>query len=88
MTLTTAHPEDKPDLTGWALVFGDFFNDRVTVLNHAKSGRSTMSIIHEGPWKKALAEKGDYIFIQFGRNGPHPRFDSAFRQSLRPAHAL
>ena len=83
-------PADKPDLTGWGQVFGDFFNDRVTVLNHAKSGRSTRSFIHEGLWKKALAEKGDYIFIQFGHNDSHlkdgkPAVDAAtdFQSYLR-----
>jgi lysophospholipase L1-like esterase len=64
-------PPDKPDLTGWGQVFGDFFNDKVTVLNHAASGRSTRSFIKEGRWKKALADKGDYIFVQFGHNDSH-----------------
>jgi lysophospholipase L1-like esterase len=83
-------PADKPDLTGWGQVFGDFFNDRVTVLNHAKSGRSTKSFIKEGLWKKALADKGDYIFIQFGHNDSHlkdgkPAVDAAtdFQSYLR-----
>ena len=64
-------PADKPDLTGWGQVFGDFFNDKVTVLNHAASGRSTRSFIKEGLWKKAPADKGDYIFVQFGHNDSH-----------------
>jgi lysophospholipase L1-like esterase len=64
-------PPDKPDMTGWGQVFGDFFNDKVTVLNHAASGRSTRSFIKEGRWKKALADKGDYIFVQFGHNDSH-----------------
>ena len=83
-------PADKPDLTGWGQVFGDFFNERVTVLNHAKSGRSTRSFIKEGLWKKALADNGDYIFIQFGHNDSHlkdgkPAVDAAtdFQSYLR-----
>jgi lysophospholipase L1-like esterase len=91
-------PADKPDLTGWGQVFGDFFNDKVTVLNHAKSGRSTRSFIKEGLWKKALAAKGDYIFVQFGHNDSHLKdgrpavdpatdFQSYLRQYIDEARA-
>ena len=89
---------DKPDLTGWGQVFGDFFNDEVTVLNHAMSGRSTRSFIKEGLWKKALAAKGDYIFVQFGHNDSHVKdgkpavdpatdFQSYLRQYIDEARA-
>jgi lysophospholipase L1-like esterase len=64
-------PKDRPDLTGWGQVFGECFNDRVTVLNHAQSGASSKSFIGEGRWQKALAAKGDYIFVQFGHNDSH-----------------
>lgn len=85
----THPPADRPDLTGWGQVFGEFFTDRVTVVNHARSGRSSKSFIREGLWKKALAERGDYIFIQFGHNdcpgkgdrATNPRGD--FRDYLR-----
>ena len=64
-------PPDRPDLTGWGQVLGQFFSDRVTIINHARSGRSSKSFIREGLWTKALAEKPDYVFIQFGHNdGP------------------
>tara|TARA_R110002111_G_scaffold256979_3_gene324704 strand:- start:28427 stop:29164 length:738 start_codon:yes stop_codon:yes gene_type:complete len=61
-------PKDRPDLTGWGQVFGEFFNDDVTILNRAASGRSSKSFIKEGRWNKAVAEKADYLFIQFGHN--------------------
>lgn len=61
-------PKDRPDLTGWGQVFGEFFTDDVTILNRAASGRSSKSFIKEGRWKKAVAEKADYLFIQFGHN--------------------
>jgi len=64
----TRPPKDRPDLTGWGQVFGEFFNDDVTILNRAASGRSSKSFIKEGRWKKAVAEKADYLFIQFGHN--------------------
>jgi lysophospholipase L1-like esterase len=66
-------PQDRPDLTGWGQVFGECFNDRVTVLNHAQSGRSTKSFMAEGLWQQALDAKGDYVFIQFGHNDSHTK---------------
>jgi sialidase-1 len=61
-------PEDRPTLTGWGQVFGVFFNDKVTVLNHAQSGRSSKSFLREGRWEPVLREKPDFVFIQFGHN--------------------
>ncbi|QDT91222.1 rhamnogalacturonan acetylesterase [Gimesia algae] len=61
-------PKDRPDMTGWGQIFGEYFNDDVTILNRGASGRSSSSFIREGRWKKALAEKPDYLFIQFGHN--------------------
>ena len=66
-------PEDRPDLTGWGQVFGEFFGNKVTVLNHAQSGASSKSFIREGLWQKALVAKGDYVFIQFGHNDSHTK---------------
>lgn len=61
-------PEDRPMLTGWGQVFDLFFNDKVTVLNHAQSGRSSKSFLREGRWEPVLREKPDFVFIQFGHN--------------------
>lgn len=61
-------PDDRPDLTGWGQVFGEYFTDQVLVINHAKSGRSSQSFLREGLWEKTLAVKADYVFIQFGHN--------------------
>src|SRR5690606_38821867 len=61
-------PKDRPDLTGWGQVFGESFRDRVTILNRAISGRSSKSFMEAGDWKKAIAEKPDFVFIQFGHN--------------------
>ena len=83
-------PKDRPDLTGWGQVFGECFNDRVTVSNHAQSGRSTKCFIAEGLWQKALDARGDYVFIQFGHNDSHTKDgkpvidpDTAFPDYLR-----
>lgn len=64
----TKRPKDRPDLTGWGQVFGEYFNDNVTILNRAASGRSSKSFIKEGRWDKAVTEKPNYLFIQFGHN--------------------
>jgi len=61
-------PKDRPDLTGWGQVLGEFFNDKTVIDNRALSGRSSKSFIKEGRWKQALAQKPDYVFIQFGHN--------------------
>lgn len=61
-------PANRPALTGWGQVFGEFFDRGITVLNHAKSGRSSKSFLREGLWGKALAERPDYVIIQFGHN--------------------
>ncbi|MFQ9809888.1 MAG: GDSL-type esterase/lipase family protein [Segatella copri] len=46
------------------------FDDKVIVDNHAVNGRSSLSFINEGRWKKVLdrIKPGDYVFIQFGHN--------------------
>jgi lysophospholipase L1-like esterase len=61
-------PADRPTLTGWGQVLGEFFNDKVEVVNHARSGRSSKSFLNEGLWKKTLEVEPDYVFLQFGHN--------------------
>lgn len=56
--------------TGIGQVFSLFVKEDVTVVNHAKNGRSTKSFLDEGrlePIKEAIGE-GDFLFIQFGHN--------------------
>lgn len=50
------------------LGFKQFLADGLKLINTARGGRSLMSFIKEGSWKKALALKGDYYLIQFGQN--------------------
>ncbi len=82
-------PADRPDLTGWGQVFGEFFDDGVLVLNHARSGRSSKSFLREGLWTKTLAQRPDYVFIQFGHNDCPGKGDretnpeTDFRDNLR-----
>ncbi len=62
-------PEHNPE-RGWGQMLHLFFNDEVTVKNHAVNGRSSLSFIHEGRWNEVLEElrPGDYVLIQFGHN--------------------
>ena len=57
--------------TGWGQVIGYFFDGaRVKVNNAALGGRSSRTFIEEGRLDGALksAQKGDYLFVQFGHN--------------------
>ena len=55
---------------GWGMMFPNFLDEGVNVINYAKNGRSTKSFIDEGLWDKVLGnlKVGDYVFIQFGHN--------------------
>lgn len=78
-------PPAAKGLTGWGMVFGEFFKDRVEIINLAASGRSTLSFRQQGFWKKALDAKPDYLFIQFGHNDQkNPALDAegGFRTQL------
>ena len=65
------YPATRPD-RGWGQFIAEKFQPgSVTVINLAAAGRSTKTFITEGRWTKALAEKPDYVFIQFGHNDSH-----------------
>jgi lysophospholipase L1-like esterase len=57
---------------GWGPGFCAVMTKNVTCIDDAKNGRSSKSYIDEGLWAKALAEKGDYYFMQFGHNDQKP----------------
>lgn len=56
--------------TGIGQMLPLFFNEDVTIHNHAINGRSTKSFIDEGRLERIDKEirEGDYLFIQFGHN--------------------
>ncbi len=58
---------------GWGEFIQPAFKEQVRVINLARSGRSTKTFIKEGLWKKTLAEKPQFILIQFGHNDSHAR---------------
>jgi lysophospholipase L1-like esterase len=63
---------DRLHREGWGMRMQEYFKDDVTVVNLAASGRSTKTFISEGRWARALAEKPDFVLIQFGHNDSHP----------------
>jgi lysophospholipase L1-like esterase len=67
---------------GWGQLMQDHFKPCCSVVNLARNGRSSKSFVGEGLWTKALAEKPDYVFVQFGHNdqpgkGPDRETDPA-----------
>ena len=74
---------------GWGPGLRAVFGSRVNVVNLAQNGRSSRSYREEGWWAKAIAEKPQYIVIQFGHNdcpgkGPDRETDpsTTYRQNL------
>jgi len=70
------------DAKGWGPGFEKRLKAGAACVNWAKSGRSSKSYISEGWWEKALAEKPNYVLIQFGHNdmpgkGPDRETDPA-----------
>ncbi len=55
---------------GWGMMFPNFLDGSIDVINYAQNGRSTKSFIDLGLWDqvKANLKAGDYVFIQFGHN--------------------
>jgi lysophospholipase L1-like esterase len=74
---------------GWGPGFCKVMTPNVTCVDLALNGRSSKSFIDEGAWTKALAEKGDYYFIQFGHNDQktdaarHTDADASFQTYLK-----
>lgn len=59
--------KDKPDQAGWGKMLFVFMPE-AKVINHARGGTSTKSFRSLGLWDKVIAEKADYVLIQFGHN--------------------
>jgi DNA sulfur modification protein DndE len=61
--------EDNPE-RGWGMMLQEFFDNSVTIENHAMNGRSTRSFLYENRWQPIVdkLKKGDYVIIQFGHN--------------------
>lgn len=55
---------------GWGMIFPNFCDDGIRIVNHARNGRSTKSFRTLGHWDRMMAQlkEGDYVFLQFGHN--------------------
>ena len=56
------------DGAGWGAGFSALLAGNASCVNLSQGGRSSKSYRAEGWWDKALAERGDYVLIQFGHN--------------------
>ncbi len=68
-TMADKPAESEPE-KGWGQMFPQFFDESITIENHAMNGRSTRSFRYEGRWDSLMnrVQKGDYVIIQFGHN--------------------
>ena len=69
-TMAEKDPSGGNPERGWGMMFPNFLDDSVKVINYAQNGRSTKSFIDRGLWDKVKAnlKPGDWLFIQFGHN--------------------
>jgi lysophospholipase L1-like esterase len=68
-TVATYKPTEV--LRGWGQLLPEFFAPGTQIDNFAKNGRSTKTFRAEGLWQKTLADRPDFVFIQFGHNDSH-----------------
>ncbi|WP_123066899.1 rhamnogalacturonan acetylesterase [Paenibacillus amylolyticus] len=70
----TDQPESGYPYCGWGQLLPAQFKHDVAVDNHAQSGRSSRSFIHEGRLDaiKQRLKPHDFLFIQFGHNDEKP----------------
>ncbi|PYE43824.1 lysophospholipase L1-like esterase [Paenibacillus barcinonensis] len=70
----TDQPESGYPYCGWGQLLPAQFKHDVAVDNHAMSGRSSRSFIHEGRLDAIMQriKPGDFLFIQFGHNDEKP----------------
>lgn len=66
---TVADPSSaRPMKAGWGWSLAKWAKKDAVVKNEAVSGTSSLSFRTKGYWDKALADKPDWILIQFGHN--------------------
>ena len=70
----TDQPESGYPYCGWGQLLPAQFKHDVAVDNHAQSGRSSRSFIHEGRLDAIMQriKPDDFLFIQFGHNDEKP----------------
>jgi lysophospholipase L1-like esterase len=83
---------------GWGPGFCATLTANISCVDLAVNGRSSKSYIDEGLWKKALDERGQYYFIQFGHNDqkadlarhtdPNTTYAANLRRFVREVRAI
>jgi lysophospholipase L1-like esterase len=68
LTIVLAGDSTVTDAAGWGAAFAGRFQNNVETINIAKGGASSKSFRDAGYWDRCLAQKPDYVFIQFGHN--------------------
>lgn len=78
---TCAEFKEDREVKGWGQKLNMFFNSNVSIVNCARSGRSSKSYIDQGHWNKCISQvnAGDFVFVSFAHN------DGKQKDSLRYA---
>jgi DNA sulfur modification protein DndE len=72
-TMSNKPQEDNPE-RGWGMMFQQYFDSTVSIVNHAVNGCSTRTFISENRWQNVYEkiQPDDYVIIQFGHNDENP----------------
>ena len=83
---------------GWGPGFCALLAREAACVDDALNGRSSKSFLREGAWQRALSEKGQYYFIQFGHNDqkpdesrhtdPETTYPQTLRRYIKDVHAI
>lgn len=63
--------KDKDGMWGWGAVANTVFDEnKISIVNAAKAGRSCRTYLNEGRWEQVYnsLQPGDFVLIQFGHN--------------------
>jgi lysophospholipase L1-like esterase len=73
---------------GYGLGFCANLTGEAICINDAKGGASTKTYYNEGYWAKALADKPDYMLIQFGHNDEESKEHLARETNLQAEYPI
>lgn len=67
---STVVDQAKEPWTSWGQMAPRWFNDQIAISNHAESGLTATSFLHQNRLDKILTmmKKGDWVFCEFGHN--------------------
>lgn len=63
----------ESNICGWGQFLAPAFQPHVRIINTARSGRSTKTFFAEGLFGKTLAQRPEFVLIQFGHNDSHAK---------------